>query len=158
MKPHSAISGNEDAKEAGSGEREVLICPACGTKFIAATNNASCPVCLLRSAAIGKSVATEAPDPASTSEYSFEERGPTSFVRRFENYEVLLGEGGQPIELGRGAMGITYKAFDVDLRIPVTLKVISERYLGDESAQLRFLREARAAGASVTQMSPRFST
>jgi serine/threonine protein kinase len=27
----------------------------------------------------------------------------------------------------------------------VTLKVISERYLGDESAQRRFLREARAA-------------
>jgi serine/threonine protein kinase len=146
MKPTSGISGNEDATEAGSGEREVLICPACGTKFIATTYNASCPVCLLRSAAIRESVvATEAPDPASTSEYSFEERGPTSFVRRFENYEVLLGEGGRPIELGRGAMGITYKAFDVDLRIPVTLKVISEKYVGDESARLRFLREARAA-------------
>jgi serine/threonine protein kinase len=35
----------------------------------------------------------------------------------------------------------------VDLRIPVTLKVISERYLGDESARLRFLREARAAAS-----------
>jgi serine/threonine protein kinase len=46
-----------------------------------------------------------------------------------------------------GAMGITYKALDVDLRCPVTLKVISERYLGDESAQLRFLREARAAAS-----------
>src|SRR5260221_13062886 len=42
-------------------------------------------------------------------------------------------------------MGITYKAFDVDLPWPVTLKVISERYLGDESARLRFFREARAA-------------
>ena len=42
-------------------------------------------------------------------------------------------------------MGVTYKALDVDLRCPVTLKVISERYLGDESAWLRFLREARAA-------------
>jgi serine/threonine protein kinase len=29
----------------------------------------------------------------------------------------------------------------------VTLKVISERYLGDESARLRFLREARAAAS-----------
>jgi serine/threonine protein kinase len=44
-------------------------------------------------------------------------------------------------------MGVTYKAFDVDLRYPVTLKVISERYVGDESAQLRFLREARAAAS-----------
>jgi serine/threonine protein kinase len=42
-------------------------------------------------------------------------------------------------------MGVTYKAFDVDLRCPVTLKVINEKYLGDESARLRFLREARAA-------------
>src|SRR5271157_3853556 len=40
-----------------------------------------------------------------------------------------------------------YKAFDVDLHCPVTLKVISERYLGDESARLRFLREARAAAS-----------
>ena len=44
-------------------------------------------------------------------------------------------------------MGVTYKAVDVDLRCPVTLKVISEKYLGDESAQLRFLREARAAAS-----------
>jgi serine/threonine protein kinase len=57
----------------------------------------------------------------------------------------MLDADGRPIELGRGAMGVTYKALDVDLRCPVTLKVISERYLGDESARLRFLREARAA-------------
>ena len=34
-----------------------------------------------------------------------------------------------------------------DLRCPVTLKVISEKYLGDESTRLRFLREARAAAS-----------
>src|SRR5260370_10718120 len=44
-------------------------------------------------------------------------------------------------------MGLAYKANDVDLRCPVTLKVINERYLGDESARLRFLREARAAAS-----------
>jgi serine/threonine protein kinase len=59
----------------------------------------------------------------------------------------VKGEDGKPIELGRGAMGVTYKAFDVDLRYPVTLKVISERYLGDESARRRFVREARAAAS-----------
>jgi serine/threonine protein kinase len=58
-----------------------------------------------------------------------------------------MGEDGKPVELGRGAMGITYKAFDVDLHCPVTLKVTSERYLGDESVRLRFLREARAAAS-----------
>jgi serine/threonine protein kinase len=66
---------------------------------------------------------------------------------RFEHYEVVKGEDGKPVELGRGAMGITYRAFDVDLRCPVTLKVISEKYLGEESARLRFLREARAAAS-----------
>jgi serine/threonine protein kinase len=59
----------------------------------------------------------------------------------------MLDWDGKPIELGRGAMGITYKALDVDLRCLVTLKVLNERYLGDESAQLRFLREARAAAS-----------
>ena len=59
----------------------------------------------------------------------------------------MSDKDGKPVELGRGAMGVTYKAFDVDFRCPVTLKVISERYLGDESAQLRFLREARAAAS-----------
>jgi len=70
---------------------------------------------------------------------------PVQALQRFENYEVMLDEAGKPIELGRGAMGVTYKALDVDLRCPVTLKVINERYLGDESARLRFLRETRAA-------------
>jgi serine/threonine protein kinase/tetratricopeptide (TPR) repeat protein len=67
--------------------------------------------------------------------------------QRFEHYEVLASEDGKPIELGRGAMGVTYKAFDINLHCPVTLKVISERYLGDESARFRFLREARAAAS-----------
>ena len=68
-------------------------------------------------------------------------------AQRFEQYELVAGEDGKPVELGRGAMGVTYKAFDVDLRYPVTLKVINEKYLADESARLRFLREARAAAS-----------
>jgi hypothetical protein len=61
---------------------------------------------------------------------------------------VLLAtqRDGKPVELGRG-LGVTYKAFDVDLHCPVTLKVISARYLNDESARHRFLREARAAAS-----------
>jgi serine/threonine protein kinase len=68
-------------------------------------------------------------------------------ARRFHQYELIVGEDGRPIELGRGAMGVTYKALDVDLHCQVTLKVISEKYLGDETARLRFLREARAAAS-----------
>jgi serine/threonine protein kinase len=68
-------------------------------------------------------------------------------TQRFEHYELVTGEDGKPVELGRGAMGVTYEAVDVNLRYPVTLKVINDRYLGDESARLRFLREARAAAS-----------
>src|SRR5262249_47778711 len=68
-------------------------------------------------------------------------------AQRFDHYELVTGENGNPVKLGRGAMGVTYKAVDVNLRCPVTLKVISERYLGDESARLRFVREARAAAS-----------
>ena len=66
---------------------------------------------------------------------------------RFEHYQLMFDQHGKPVELGRGAMGVTYKAFDVDLRYPVALKVINDKYLGDESARLRFLREARAAAS-----------
>ena len=62
-------------------------------------------------------------------------------------HELVTGEDGKPVELGRGAMGVTYKALDVHLRCPVTLKVINGKYVGDESARLRFLREARAAAS-----------
>jgi serine/threonine protein kinase len=44
-------------------------------------------------------------------------------------------------------MGITYKAFDIDLRRLAALKVISPRYLADQGARSRFLRGARAAGS-----------
>ncbi len=72
---------------------------------------------------------------------------PVEPAQRFDHYELVKGEDGKPVELGRGAMGVTYKAFDINLGCPVTLKVISERYLGDELARLRFLREARAAAS-----------
>ena len=39
-------------------------------------------------------------------------------VQRFEHYELVTGEDGKPVELGRGAMGVTYKALDVDLHCP----------------------------------------
>jgi hypothetical protein len=100
-----------------------------------------CPVCMLRKGLAGG---------LESGESSFDEEvkaTPEQAVQRFEHYELVTGEDGKPVELGRGAMGITYNAFDVDLRCPVTLKVISERYLGDESAWLRFLREAPAAAS-----------
>jgi hypothetical protein len=114
-------------------------CSSCGNEFSGTME--FCPVCMLRQGLAGG---------VESGESSFEEAvKPKSelLAHRFENYELAKGDDGTPIELGRGAMGVTYKAIDVDLRCPVTLKVISERYLGEESARLRFLREARAAAS-----------
>jgi len=68
-------------------------------------------------------------------------------AERYQHYEVLKRVDGSLWELGRGAMGITYKAFDTNLRCPVALKVINNTYLNSEIARQRFLREARAAAA-----------
>ena len=114
------------------------VCPGCGNEFSGAVE--FCPVCMLRKALDGGVESDE-----SSAEPDRPETTATRVPHRFEHYEVISDKDGKPVELGRGAMGVTYKAFDVDLRCPVTLKVISEKYLGDESARLRFLREARAA-------------
>jgi serine/threonine protein kinase len=103
-----------------------------------------CPACMLR---IGLEREVESGKSSSSEQASGELTQPELEVQRFENYEVVKRQDGTPVELGRGAMGVTYKAFDVDLRCLVTLKVISARYLNDESAKLRFLREARAAAS-----------
>ncbi|OAI42835.1 hypothetical protein AYO41_03490 [Verrucomicrobia bacterium SCGC AG-212-E04] len=63
----------------------------------------------------------------------------------FGHFRVANGPDGTPIELGRGGMGITYKAFDERLHIDVALKVIAPGQVGDRHAQALFLREARAA-------------
>src|SRR5437868_4119823 len=114
-------------------------CPSCGSEFSEAME--FCPVCMLREALAGG---------VESGESSFEDTvkpTPEQAVQRFEHYALVTGEDRQPVELGRGAMGVTYKAVDIDLHCPVTLKVISEKFLGDESARLRFLREARAAAS-----------
>src|SRR5260370_34849064 len=111
-------------------------CPSCGNEFSAAME--FCSVCTLRKALAGGVEAGGSSACEDTVKLM-----PEQAMERFEHYELVTGEDGKPVELGRGAMGVTYKAFDVDLHCPVALKVISEKYLGDESARLRFLREAR---------------
>src|SRR4051794_32398212 len=70
---------------------------------------------------------------------------PSTPPLRFSHYRVLQREDGSPWVLGRGAMGLTYKAFDERLRLTDALKVISPERLHERSVQALFLREARSA-------------
>jgi serine/threonine protein kinase len=108
-------------------DKEVLHCEQCGApleRSAAAGSISGCLNCLL----IGGLSETEAVN------------------RRFQHYEVSVSSDGITLwELGRGAMGITYHAVDVNLCSPVALKVISDRYSGKTEAREYFRREARAA-------------
>src|SRR4029077_9927283 len=66
-------------------------------------------------------------------------------AERFDHYQVATHTDGTPVELGRGAMGITFKASDTVLGNDVALKPIDARIAAHPEARERFLREARAA-------------
>ena len=64
---------------------------------------------------------------------------------KYDHFEVEVGADGFPIELGAGAMAITYRARDTVLNSIVALKVIDRRVAQNPGARSRFLREARTA-------------
>ena len=97
-------------------------CPSCGIELSGALE--FCPVCMFRRVLPG------AAESGASSFGGAIMPTPEQSAQRYEHYELVTGEDGKPVELGRGAMGVTYKTVNVNLRCPVTLKVISERYLG----------------------------
>jgi hypothetical protein len=77
------------------------VCPDCGNEFSGALE--LCPTCALPRAS------DEETEPFS--EPAFGAAVLDFGAERFEHFEVVKGEDGKPVELGRGAMGITYRAF-----------------------------------------------
>src|SRR5437763_1301205 len=113
-------------------------CPNCGGVLVETSGGGlGCMICLLR-AGIGSE---EELQQDSTHEAS-EGDG------HFGVYEIDRREDGDLYELGRGAMGVTYRATDTTLQRKVALKIIKID-VGERSADARerFMREARAAAA-----------
>jgi serine/threonine protein kinase len=80
---------------------------------------------------------------ASAEQQTKEEPDPGS--ETFAHFRILRRPDGSLFKLGKGGMGVTYKAIDTTLNRPVALKVISAEQLNSHQAKHRFLREAQSA-------------
>jgi hypothetical protein len=73
-------------------------CPTCGNELSRAVE--FCPVCMLRKGLAGGVESGE----SSAAEDTVKPTTPDQPAQRFEYYELVTGEDGKPVELGRGAM------------------------------------------------------
>src|SRR5262249_52293818 len=112
----------------------VPVCPECGTRLAGGFSRGlgRCMICLLR---VGFDEAEE-PD-----ESLF-----APATDRLGNYRIERRDDGTAWELGRGAMGVTYRAIDTALQRPVALNLIASEWVKRApEARERFISEARAA-------------
>ena len=121
-----------------AAKQQISTCPTCGAALEETPGGeGGCMFCLLQ-AGIGsdkETVHDSTPDALAGG-------------MRFGVYEIDCHADGSLCELGRGAMGVTYRATDTSLRRKVALKIIKTD-IAERSADARerFVREARAAAA-----------
>src|SRR6266550_631272 len=107
-------------------------CPICGGPL----TRGECLRCLV---SLGFLSDSQQPEKSQTG------RRLTPGLLKYDHFEVEVGADGFPVELGAGAMAITYRARDTVLNSVVALKVIDRTVAQNPGARSRFLREARAA-------------
>src|SRR4029077_3818887 len=116
--------------------QSAAICPGCGTRRErTSVGDIGCMLCLLR---VGL---YDVPEQISA------EAGRAPSANHFGTYTIARRDDGTPWELGRGAMGITFRALDSSLNRSVALKIIHTDVARGATARERFVREAGAAAA-----------
>ena len=120
-----------EPKEMQHAQQQISTCPNCGGAMEETFGGeVNCTFCLLK-AGIGseKEVAQDSTQDALEGHV------------RFGVYEIDCHEDGRPCELGRGAMGVTYRATDTLLQRKVALKIIRACTSAQRTkTQERFLR------------------
>src|SRR5438034_1362802 len=119
-----------------SEARAAGTCATCGRQLTQCGPNGECLRCLVSLGFLADGEQAERPAP----------RGRlTPGPLRYAHFEAEIGADGFPVELGAGAMAVTYRARDTVLNSAVALKVIDRSVAHNPGARTRFLREARAA-------------
>src|SRR5436190_21809341 len=121
---------------ANSGPQSAATCVTCGRPLNQGRPKGECLPCL-----IGVGFLADGEEPERPAARGRLTPGPLSYA----HFEVEMGADGFPLELGAGAMAITYRARDTVLNSEVALKVIDRSVAQNPGARSRFLREARAA-------------
>lgn len=109
-------------------------CPRCGLVFFSDKVDAMCPACLISNTLDGEDVDT---GPAFWEETPVKKPAP---ARTFSHFELLD-------ELGRGGMGVVYRARDLNTERIVALKVLQAHHLDVPDLVLRFRSEVRAVSS-----------
>src|SRR6476646_4976243 len=125
---------NESLAFAGM-ERDPAVgtCAICGRPL---SQDGRCLRCLIGLGFLGDSKEPNKPETR---------RRLTPGLLKYDHFEVEVGADGFPVELGAGAMAVTYRARDTVLNSEVALKVIDRSAAENPGVRSRFLREARAA-------------